>query len=210
MVLRKLVLDYQEVFQGDFKIGPLNLLLVFQVNCPGCFLYAFPVAIELKKILKDSSLKPLNLLALATAFEDFEFNNPQNVRLLLTKGELVGETKKALNQMNHDKLPYSIDFPIAFDRLRLIESLDLDREVEQFCQTIEGYSQVDANQKANIQKQVHQYFAHKKFSAYTFDHNYLKGTPSWILFDHKMNILYEAFGHQDIEELQSKLKPYLS
>jgi hypothetical protein len=34
-------LEIDKVLQGSFDLQPINLLFVFQVNCPGCFLYGF-------------------------------------------------------------------------------------------------------------------------------------------------------------------------
>jgi len=42
---------------------------------------------------------------MATAFEDFDKNTLENLQLLLETGEVVGETKKMLQQ---DKIPYKI------------------------------------------------------------------------------------------------------
>jgi len=35
-------LKIDRVLQGSFDLKALNLLFVFQVNCPGCFIYGFP------------------------------------------------------------------------------------------------------------------------------------------------------------------------
>ena len=60
------------------------LVEVFQVNCPGCFLYGIPEAIEMyKKYHKDG----LTVLGVATAFEDFDKNTLENLELLLRSEE---------------------------------------------------------------------------------------------------------------------------
>ena len=33
----KIDLNYSKELQGEFKLNKINILLVFQVNCPGCF-----------------------------------------------------------------------------------------------------------------------------------------------------------------------------
>ena len=42
--MSKFQIKTDQVLQGDFKVKSLNLLLAFQVNCPGCFIYALPLA----------------------------------------------------------------------------------------------------------------------------------------------------------------------
>src|SRR5712692_9626915 len=74
-----------------------NVILVedFHVNCTGCFLYGIPQAIDLyNKYRKDG----VTVLGMATAFEDFDKNTLQNLELLLSNGEVIGETLKGLGQ----------------------------------------------------------------------------------------------------------------
>src|SRR5438045_74865 len=103
----KFHLKTSEILQGDFQLSALNLLLVFQMNCPGCFASAFPVALQLHK---DFSSKGLKLLGLSTAFEDFEFNTLGNTIKWLENGELVGETKKVFAKAGYERFPLSIPF----------------------------------------------------------------------------------------------------
>ena len=95
------------------------LVEVFQVNCPGCFLYGIPQAIDIyQKYRKEG----VTVLGVATAFEDFDKNTVENLRLLLTEGKVIGETLKALGQygqlVDGNKLPYKIPFPVAMDLLK--------------------------------------------------------------------------------------------
>jgi len=69
------------VLQGSFDLKALNLLFVFQVNCPGCFLRFFLV----NKLHWKYRQSGLNVLGLSTAFEDFEYNTAANTELLLTR-----------------------------------------------------------------------------------------------------------------------------
>jgi len=82
---------------------------VFQVNCPGCFIYGFP---RQQAALEVSSVG-LNVLGLSTAFEDFEYNTAANTELLLTEMKLVGATRQALGEFYSQ----AIDFPVAVDQL---------------------------------------------------------------------------------------------
>jgi thiol-disulfide isomerase/thioredoxin len=91
---------------------------VFQVNCPGCFMYGIPEAIELYNKYGESGL---TVLGMATAFEDYDKNTLENLQKLLTTGEVVGETQKALSmygQLKGGKLPYKIPFPVGMDMLK--------------------------------------------------------------------------------------------
>ena len=45
--MSKFHLTTETILQGDFEIQPLNLILIFQVNCPDCFIYALPLAAKL-------------------------------------------------------------------------------------------------------------------------------------------------------------------
>ncbi len=68
-------LKIDRVLQGSFDLKALNLLFVFQVNCPGCFIYRFPLIIKLYWKYRESGL---NVLGLSTAFEDFDYNTAAN------------------------------------------------------------------------------------------------------------------------------------
>ena len=92
--MRRLNLHIDKMVQGEFHPKKLNLLLLFQVNCPGCFVYALPTFNQ----LYEKYNQQIGFIALSTAFENFDLNTHQNTKLLVDKGELIGETKKALHQ----------------------------------------------------------------------------------------------------------------
>ena len=191
-----------EIFKGDFKPGALNLMLVFQVNCPGCFVYALPVA---NQIVEAYASKGIKVLALSTAFEDFEYNTSGNTRLLLEKGTLVGETKKALNKGGYEKLPFKLNFDVAFDEIKKYQVKDMDREVDQFCQNVPGIDEKNSIEKRLIRLQTKEYLSHKHMTAFTFDMNRLMGTPSWILFDREGKVFFKMFGHKELEWFAGKI-----
>ena len=56
------------------------LVEVFQVNCPGCFMYGIPEAIEIHNKYKADGV---TVLGVATAFEDFDKNTLANLELLV-------------------------------------------------------------------------------------------------------------------------------
>ncbi len=77
--------------QGDNIV----LVEVFQVNCPGCFMYGIPESIEIYNKYKSDGV---SVLGMATAFEDYDKNTLENLELLLKTGETIGETKAMLSQ----------------------------------------------------------------------------------------------------------------
>ena len=83
--MSKFHLNIQEVAQGQFNLQKVNLAFVFQVNCPGCFIYGIPIVNKLYKTFNHK----IGIIGVATAFEDFEFNNEANLKLLLNDGTLV-------------------------------------------------------------------------------------------------------------------------
>ena len=102
----------------DKERGKVVLVEVFQVNCPGCFTHGIPQAIDMHmKYYQDG----LSVLGVATAFEDFDKNTLDNLKLLLTTGEVIGETRKVLAEYGRlapeNKLSYKIPFPVGMDTL---------------------------------------------------------------------------------------------
>ena len=66
---------------GDL-LNKIVVVEVFQVNCPGCFIYGLPEAIE---IHNRYSTQGVVVLGLATAFEDYDKNTTENLKLLIVK-----------------------------------------------------------------------------------------------------------------------------
>ena len=98
-----------EVLQGDLKLDVPTLVLVFQVNCPGCLAAALPQA---EAIHRERDRLGLQVLALSTAFEDFDLNTVANTRALLEEGRLVGASRAALGR---DDYPGELTLPVALD-----------------------------------------------------------------------------------------------
>jgi peroxiredoxin len=73
----------------DNLIGNVVVVEVFQVNCPGCFLYGIPQAVSVYEKFKNKNVK---VIGVATAFEDYDKNTLQNLELLLSEGQVIGET----------------------------------------------------------------------------------------------------------------------
>lgn len=204
---QKFYLAPSKILQGDFNPQDLNLMLVFQVNCPGCFMHGFPFASHAHKKFGPQGLK---VMALSTAFEDYELNTLDNTKLLLEDGILIGETKKTLNANGYDELPYPIEFPIGFDNLQPMKGQELTAEaVDKMCETLPEYEQLNFTEKKLVRAQVKEYLLNKKFSAATFDANDLRGTPSWILYDKDYFIYGKWFGQQSHKEMEEKIKKLL-
>ncbi|UOA07193.1 TlpA family protein disulfide reductase [Methylobacter sp. S3L5C] len=177
------------------------LVEVFQVNCPGCFLYALPQAIDLYQRYFDHGL---SVLGVATAFEDFDKNNLENLTRLLEKGEVIGETHRALNQQGKliaDRLPFNIPFPVAMDRLQKREADITQDEIALFInQRVPDFEQQTKPHQLKVWQQVEHYFQSLTYHAETFELFNLQGTPSYILVD-KQGLLKDCgFGtHPDLE-----------
>ncbi|MDD2659915.1 MAG: redoxin domain-containing protein [Methylococcales bacterium] len=186
----------------DQLSGRVVLVEVFQVNCPGCFLYALPQAVDLYKRYSDQGL---SVLGIATAFEDFDKNNLENLTRLLENGEVVGETHRMLSRqgkLTGDRLPFRIPFPVAMDRLQKRQADINQDEIEAFIsQRIPALSSMPEIHQQKLRQQVQLYFQSLAYHAETFELFDLQGTPSHILVD-KLGLLRDcAFGaHPELEE----------
>ena len=119
----------------DKLFGNIVVIEVFQVNCPGCFLYGLPQAISLYEKYKDKDVK---VIGIATAFEDYDKNTIENLKLLLSEGKVIGETFKALRQhgklINTDRLYYKIPFPVAMDKITKMPQNISDDMIKDFIE----------------------------------------------------------------------------
>ena len=176
---------------------------VFQVNCPGCFMYGIPESIEIYNKYKSDGV---SVLGMATAFEDFDKNTLENLHLLLETGETIGETKKMLQQ---DKIPYKIPYPIAMDSL-IKQSGEVSKEkMDSLIKNqIPNFDEQSEDYKNKIYDRVKDYFISKEFSAETFEMYALQGTPSSILVDRKGILRDVSFGQNGL--LESKIQTLLN
>ena len=187
--------------QGD------NIILVdvFQVNCPGCFMYGIPESIEIYNKYKTEGV---SVLGVATAFEDFDKNTISNLELLVKTGEVIGETKKMLSQygqLDGNKLGYKIPYPVAMDSL-VKESGDVSKEkMDSLINTqIPNFDAQSEDYKNQIYERVKNYFMSKEYTAETFEMYSLQGTPSNILIDRKGVLRDVSFGQNGL--LESKIQ----
>ncbi len=176
--MQQLQLYYDQELQGKFTLGTLNFLFTFQVNCPGCFLYGIPLVNRLYHEFG----KEVSFLGLSTAFEDFEYNSTTNTSLLLTKKEVVGETKKALEAQGIASYEDPIDFPIAMDT-KADDAFDIESAAAQICILNPNYNLWTAFEQKALQDKVIQYLKEQKTLSLTFILNQMRGTPTMIVFN---------------------------
>jgi hypothetical protein len=189
----------------DKEQGKVIVVEVFQVNCPGCFLYGIPEAIAVYNNTDKSEVK---VLGVATAFEDYDKNTLDNLKLLLTKGEVIGDTLRALRMYGRldkeNKLSYSIPHPVAMDALIRGPDDVQERQVLDFLEAnVDGYQSYNDQDRRMLFDRARHYLLSKEFVALTFEEYKLKGTPSTILVDRKGLVRDIAFGADG--GLQSKV-----
>ena len=203
----KFHLNIQELVQGEFIINKVNIAFVFQINCPGCFIYGIPMVNDLYRSYNDK----VGFIGVATAFEDFEYNNEANLKLLLDNGTLVGETKKYYNTnfglSNYLEIP---KFPIAFDSMTPSEEFINSNKIELMCSAIPNFTNFSEIEKEIIVTKVKSHYSQLPVIAETFTLNQLRGTPSFIIFDDNYNMLGSYFGNQNEDILKTKLDHLLS
>ncbi len=190
--------------------GSVVLIEVFQVNCPGCFIYSLPRAIQLHESFRD---KGLVVIGLATAFEDYNKNTLENLQLLADTGEVIGETYKALSQhgllVEGNKLQWRLPFAIGMDRVTPETEPVTDEKVLSFTrQFLPEFEKLIDEQKKAVLAQMKQYMGQKTMKAETFERFALQGTPSCILFDREGQLKDVSFGQ--VEHKQAMVEQCLA
>lgn len=179
----------------DKEKDHIVLVEVFQVNCPGCFLYGIPEAIN---IYNKYHSEGVTVLGVATAFEDFDKNTLENLELLLKSGEVIGETKKGLSQygkLNDSKLSYKIPFPVAMDSLIKETGESSESRIKNYIYNqIPDFDSHPEDYRNQIFQRVKGYLKSKEYSAETFEKYSLQGTPSTIVVDRKGILRDISFG----------------
>ena len=186
----------------DQERGHIVVLEVFQVNCPGCFLYAIPDAIRLDHKYRNDGVR---VLGLATAFEDFDRNTLDNLRLLAETGQVTGETRKALAMSGQlqegDRLPYEIPFALGMDNLsRMSGEPGHEAIMQVIYPRIPDFDSQPGNYRMQLIQRVKDYLRAREYSAETFEKFALRGTPSTILVDRKgvlRDVSFGQTGHLD-------------
>lgn len=179
----------------DQQRGNVVLIEVFQVNCPGCFLTAIPEAI---KVHDRFAGQPVTVLGIATAFEDWDKNNLDNLQRLAETGEVVGETRLLLDRaemLDDGKLRYRIPFPLAMDELIPVAG---DPTREQALAVIRphvpAFDTLPEAHQSQLIDRVTSYLKSREYAPTTFDRYALQGTPSTIVVDKRGTLRGITFG----------------
>ena len=185
----------------------VKLAEVFQVNCPGCFMHSIPEIINIYNKYKGDGL---SVMGMATAFEDYDKNTLENLEMLLTTGEVVGDTKQALTQygqLDNGKLPFKIPYPVAMDSLVKEGGEPSMEKMNAFInQQIPNFESQPDEYKNQIYARVKEYYKSKEYTAETFEMYSLQGTPSTILVDRKGILRDVSFGSTaNLESMVQKL-----
>ena len=158
-------------------------------------MYSMPEIINIYQKYKGDGL---TVFGVATAFEDYDKNTLENLEMLLTTGEVVGDTKQALSQygqLDDGKLQFKIPYPVAMDSL-VKDTGDPSREkMTAFIKNqLPDFDSQPEDYKQQIFARVKDYFKAKEYSAETFEMYSLQGTPSTILVDRKGILRDVSFG----------------
>ena len=186
----------------DQEKDKIVLVEVFQVNCPGCFMHAIPEAINIYNKYKDEGVR---VFGIATAFEDFDKNTLENLKMLAETGEVIGETRSALSMYGQlkegNKLPFKIPFPLAMDKLTKVNGEVSQEQIMKFIYSqLPQFDSQPQDYKDEIIQRVKNHFLSKEYSAETFETYSLQGTPSTILIDRKgilRDVSFGQTGHLD-------------
>jgi hypothetical protein len=157
--------------------------------------------------------KPVIFWGLATAFEDFQLNNLENLKKLIRHGEVVGETLYTLRSqgmIENNCLSYTIPFPVAWDKIIPADpsnaSADSTKMIER---DFPEFEKLPESSQKKIMEQVMSYYSDKKFSASTFEKYQMRGTPSTLMIDQTGVLRGKWFGSgfgltKEIQDLLAK------
>ena len=192
----------------DQEKDHIVLLEVFQVNCPGCFINAIPEAMNIYNKYRDEGVR---VIGLATAFEDFDKNTLDNLKMLVETGEVIGETRSAFSMSGQlqegNKLPYKIPFPLGMDNItKTSGEISQEKIMEFIYPQIPEFDSQPEDYRNQIIQRVKSYMNSKEYSAETFEKFSLQGTPSMILVDRKGILRDVSFGQSNhIDSMIQKL-----
>ncbi len=175
--------------------GHVVLIEVFQVNCPGCFLYSLPQAVDVYHRFHEQGL---DVIGIATAFEDFSLNTLDNLKLMANEHVVMGETRRVLQQegkLDDGKLPFHIPFPLAMDNIISLPGETTHEEIAEFItQYIPEFSQRTTFEQQQIEEKVKAYLNARFRFGETFKHYQLQGTPSHLVIDKQGVLKAKEFG----------------
>lgn len=194
----KLKLEFERHWNKEFVLSELNLLFVFQVNCPGCFTHGFPMVEQIREKYRAD----LNFVTLSTAFEDFDLNTSDNTSLLIEDAAFVGEVKKAeaFHRLDENNLPR--DYPVLMDKLVKPDEFLTEDMIGEVCNTNPNYRYWSSFDQKLLQQKVIDYYKHNEWIALTFHLNQFRGTPTFVIFNKEYDILDTWFGHKPLKEVE--------
>jgi hypothetical protein len=193
-------LEVTEWVQGEpsnisLQKGKVIIVKVFQVNCPGCFSTGFP---EILDAIQKFNNEPIIFWGLATAFEDFQLNNLENLKKLIRHGEVIGQSLYTLGSqgmLENNRLSYKIPFPVAWDKIRPADPFNASVDTKNMIERdFPGFKKLPELTQNKIFEQVMAYYKSKKFSAASFEKYQLRGTPSTLMIDQRGVLRGKWFG----------------
>ncbi len=204
-MIQKLALHHDKMLKGEFNLKELNFLFVFQVNCPGCFIYGIPTVNNLYEEFGER----MSFLGLSTAFEDFSLNTEDHIKSFLDTGEMVGETKNHFTKQGYTGSHLGIDFPVAMDSIA-DDSFDLKSAALKICQENPNYRYWPKFEQDHQQENVIRYLKSQEKVSLSFTLNQLRGTPTFLVFNGDMEIRIHHFGYQTTGQIKTELEELLS
>lgn len=187
----ELILDINEWLNHPPKNrSTLQVCLVFQVACPGCFEHALPALLACAAKFDP---RDVEFVAVATAFEDFELNTLENARALVESGVVVGPTRRLYDKCDLD---FS-KIPVGFDRVT--RGVPDAQEVDAYTTALLRRFGLPEAARQEVRASV----SDREWTASTFHGNMLFGTPSWLVYKPQtLELVHSQFGAQeDLEGL---------
>ena len=200
-------LSIGEKVQGEYTPKAINLAFIFQVNCPGCFIYG----ISTLNMLYEKYQQDIGILGISTAFEDFDKNTLANTRLLIETQGLTGETKKYFARKGLNQYPQKVLFPVFFDHQsspkQFLSDLNLDIIQQKLTPSI---NTTTPEVQADFRQRLIAHYERFPQISHTFSLNQLPGTPTLVIYNQQCEIIHLKFGQQSPELIDTWLSDLLA
>jgi hypothetical protein len=202
--MRNFYMSTAEPINGSFELKALNLAFVFQLNCPGCFLYGFPMM----NALFEKYTERIGIVGISTAFEDFQWNTEANTRALVNEGTVVGETLEQL-KTGAVEVPGKIHFPIVFDNVTEKDHALTVANLERIASNNPNYFNWPKWEQQALMANIKSHYEQFPLIAETFVFNQLAGTPTFVIFNKEGLRLRTLFGFRQQDVLEQYIDDYL-
>jgi hypothetical protein len=175
----------------------IQLGLLIQPNCPGCHMYALPLANDLYA----SKERDFDIYCVSTAFEDFKYNTIESAQALVQDGRLVGASKQRLGKA----APSIPTMPFAYDTI--VEKADAPESLLQMALDAtkeNAREELGADLQTRLTEAALARFGTEVLPlkiAHTFYAVKAMGTPTWFVHTKGGDILDCKFGHKTQDEL---------